>query len=626
MKTLVSFPSATSSQHLAEPANDAAPAVPAQAACSFGGSLVHPAGPRPELEQQAGDDDGDGGASHGEAGHHGVHVEAYREEEAHGDGQADEVIEASPAEVHLDAAEDGAGKGEGGGDAQEIGGTHEDHVGSLHGDIGARGHGDADVGGGKRGGVVDAVADHGDDSAGGLHLPNDGLLLVGRDAGVDVVGVDAYGGGDGKRSGALVTGDNGRLDLHAVKHGNGGRRAVLDGVSEAEVASVLAVDGDKDVGGAGRGRGAARGGGRFSGGGGLGLGGGSVDVELLGGLDGVLGHGDAVVVEVLEVAGDDVVALDLCDDTLADADLEIADATVNGRIRSEAELVLGSTDDGFTNGMLAAHLREADCGPPGAFAGIAGAPRRCERHARDAHLAVGNGARLVEHHLGHLCGTLERCAALDEDAVFGAHARADHDSRGRREAQRARASKDDDGDAQLDADHDFATARVLQEDLRRVRQHVGEYHPGEKRAEAEHEDRGYKVARDRVGDLLNRRARRLRVLHKPHNLTELSVTAGARDAEVDPAITVDGAANDIVAETFLDGHGLTRNHALVDVGFAADHGAISGDLVARSNNDNVAELQQLDPSEPGARGVRGVVASLDLAQASAAFSAAMGSA
>ena len=41
-------------------------------------------------------------------------------------------------------------------------GAHEDEVGGLDGDVGAGADGDAEVGLGEGGGVVDAVADHGD--------------------------------------------------------------------------------------------------------------------------------------------------------------------------------------------------------------------------------------------------------------------------------------------------------------------------------------------------------------------------------------------------------------------------------------------------------------------------------
>ena len=49
-------------------------------------------------------------------------------------------------------------------DAVEIA-LQQRHAGAFHGDVGAGAHGDADIGGGQRRRVVDAVAGHGDDAA-----------------------------------------------------------------------------------------------------------------------------------------------------------------------------------------------------------------------------------------------------------------------------------------------------------------------------------------------------------------------------------------------------------------------------------------------------------------------------
>ena len=62
-------------------------------------------------------------------------------------------------------------------------------------------------------------------------------------------------------------------------------------------------------------------------------------------------------------------------------------------------------------------------------------------------LAVRERAGLVEDDRRDLVGGLERVAGLDEDAVLGALAGADHDRGRRGETERARARDDDDGDA-----------------------------------------------------------------------------------------------------------------------------------------------------------------------------------
>ena len=54
-------------------------------------------------------------------------------------------------------------------------------------DVGAGAHGDADVGFGQRRRVVHAVARHGDDAALGPELPDDAVLVLGQDIGLDLV-------------------------------------------------------------------------------------------------------------------------------------------------------------------------------------------------------------------------------------------------------------------------------------------------------------------------------------------------------------------------------------------------------------------------------------------------------
>jgi hypothetical protein len=61
--------------------------------------------------------------------------------------------------------------------------AHQGHFGGLDGHIGAHGpQGDADVGGGQGGGVVDAVADH-RGRPGGAHTRDDGRPVLGAQVG-----------------------------------------------------------------------------------------------------------------------------------------------------------------------------------------------------------------------------------------------------------------------------------------------------------------------------------------------------------------------------------------------------------------------------------------------------------
>ena len=66
-------------------------------------------------------------------------------------------------------------------------------VAGLDGHVGARADGDAEVGLGERGGVVDAVADHGDGVALGLEALDLGDLVAGQHLGHDPVDADLGG-------------------------------------------------------------------------------------------------------------------------------------------------------------------------------------------------------------------------------------------------------------------------------------------------------------------------------------------------------------------------------------------------------------------------------------------------
>ena len=72
-----------------------------------------------------------------------MEVEAEGEEETHGEGDAEDVVDTCPDEVATDDGEDGSGEVEGGDDVEEVG-THEDDVGCFDGYGGSGGEGDTD--------------------------------------------------------------------------------------------------------------------------------------------------------------------------------------------------------------------------------------------------------------------------------------------------------------------------------------------------------------------------------------------------------------------------------------------------------------------------------------------------
>ena len=89
---------------------------------------------------------------------------------------------------------------------------------AFHGDVGAGAHGDADIGLRQRGGVVDAVAGHGHDSALRLQAAHDFRFLLGQDFGIDFV--DAELGGNGFGGGAAIAGEHDDADAFGVQLAN----------------------------------------------------------------------------------------------------------------------------------------------------------------------------------------------------------------------------------------------------------------------------------------------------------------------------------------------------------------------------------------------------------------------
>ena len=99
----------------------------------------------------------------------------------------------------VEVVEDPASLTDAAGDRGEVV-VGDDQVGGLARDVGAAGaHGDADVGGAQRRGVVDAVAGHADDLAVGLERADELELLLGDHAG-EHVDRSALGGRVRRRS------------------------------------------------------------------------------------------------------------------------------------------------------------------------------------------------------------------------------------------------------------------------------------------------------------------------------------------------------------------------------------------------------------------------------------------
>ena len=92
----------------------------------------------------------------------------------------------------------------------------EDDAGGRDGDVGAGADGDAAVGPGEGGGVVDTVTDHGHSQSSGLQLGDLGVLVLGQ----HLVDPEVPPDGLGDRPG--VTGDHDDVDALGVQGIDGG--------------------------------------------------------------------------------------------------------------------------------------------------------------------------------------------------------------------------------------------------------------------------------------------------------------------------------------------------------------------------------------------------------------------
>ena len=109
----------------------------------------------------------------------------------------------------------------------------------------------------------------------------------------------------------------------------------------------------------------------------------------------------------------------------------------------------------------------------------------------------------------------QRLAALDEDAVLGAHAGGHHDRRWRGQTQRARAGNDQHCDTKLKG---IVQVRLPMRSFGRAR--VQQRQPHEQREHGQNQDAWDKVAGNAVGQALDGRLGCLRSLHQFDNLQQ----------------------------------------------------------------------------------------------------------
>ena len=173
---------------------------------------------------------------------------------------------------------------------------------------------------------------------------------------------------------------------------------------------------------------------------------------------------------------------------------------------------------------------------------------------------------------------LEDLGALDEDSELRATAGADHERSRRREPERAGARDDEHGDRRREGGGGIA----------------GDDQPADESAEREHEHDRDEDARDPIDEALDRRLSGLGLGHEPGDLRERRLLAHARRTHDEPAERVDRRAGHRGAGCDVDGHGLARQHRLVDRRLALDDEAVRRDLLARTDDEEIADGELAD--------------------------------
>ncbi len=153
----------------------------------------------------------------------------------------------------------------------------------------------------------------------------------------------------------------------------------------------------------------------------------------------------------------------------------------------------------------------------------------------------------------------------------GRHARAGHDGRRCRQAQRAGAGDDQ---------HRHGA------DQRRLQPHA-DPQPAQQRDQGNHDHRGHEHRRHLVHQPLYRRLGGLGVLHQADDARQHRLGAHGRHLHHNAAIAVDRPARELPARLAQHGQGLAGQHGLVHLGVALMHQPVHRNALARAHHQSV---------------------------------------
>ena len=224
--------------------------------------------------------------------------------------------------------------------------------------------------------------------------------------------------------------------------------------------------------------------------------------------------------------------------------------------------------------MLAGGLERGHAGQQLALVDAAGG---VGHDVGEPHLAVGEGAGLVEDHDIDGAREFEGIAPLEEDAELGAAAGSDQDRRRRRQTQRARTGDDQDRDRVAQGDGHLG---------------LGEEPAGEGRR-ADCENHGDEDAGDPVDELLHRGLGGLRFLDELRDAGEGGLFSDARGLDHHASFLVERGAEDPVSRPLVHRKRLAGEHALVEGGASLHDGSVGGNLLARPDHQQITRQELL---------------------------------
>ncbi len=459
------------------------------------------------------------------------------EQADHGRRHGHQVVAERPEQIGADGAKRGAGQPYGVGEGLDVT-ADERHVGGADRHIGAGAHGDAEVGPGQGGRVVDAVADDRDPVPLLPQLPYERRLALGRAARVHLLDTQLPGDGAG-RFHAVAGGEN-RTHPELPQPFHGPVAARPQHVADLEERRDRAVDADHD-----RGTGAARPGGRQR-------------------------TGERVGQFVVRRADLDTSALHPSTHAPPRQGLEVLDGGESAPGRGTPCVRHHRTAQRVFRALLD-RRRQPYCRLLVESARHRGDPG-------DAHVPGGERAGLVEHHGVQVPQTLQCPGPVDQDTELGAPAGGGH-QRGRgRQAQGARARHDQHGHT--------GGERGLR--LRPRTEPEPEHRDGEDEDDRD-EDPG-----DPVREPLGACLARLGLGHQSGDPRQLGVGADGRGPHQEQSPGVHGTAGHRGAGTHLHRFALPGDQGEVERGAALHDDPVGGRPLPGPYDEDLPDAQLLD--------------------------------